>query len=102
MSLISIENFAEPFRNKIHLVTIFMVAAVFGVLRMQGGNVTFENANPDLRGRYEVAPAQAPARQNTYQRREPQNTQPAANTQQRNSGSKGSSLDDIERSLGLR
>ncbi len=101
MSLISIENFAAPFQNKVHLVTIFIVAAVFGVLRMQGGGVSIDSNTPIRRGatQYErVAPAaQAAPKANTYQRSAPANTRPAPNQQ-----GGGSSLDDIERSLGLR
>ena len=46
MSLISTKNFLEPLSNKVHLVTILIVAAVFLVLRMMGGgfsiNTKFE------------------------------------------------------------
>lgn len=40
MSLISIQNFMAPFRSKTHLVTLIIVAAVFGAFRLSGGSVT--------------------------------------------------------------
>lgn len=45
MSLISFRNLVAPMSNKVHLVTVILVALAFGVLRLSGGTVETHSTN---------------------------------------------------------
>ena len=118
MGLISVHNFAVPIKNKWHLVTICVLALLFGVWRSSGGGFearplnTRQLGNPnavqEYRGewRSHVAPNTAPQRKAAPQgrqidsllERQPQAVPPTSDQGSRNK----SALDDIEKSLGLR
>ena len=40
MSLISVSNFVAPFRNTTHVVTLVLLAALFGAYRYSGGSIS--------------------------------------------------------------
>ena len=44
MSLISSRNFVSPLTNKVHVITIVMVVAAFGIFRASGGKVSANSA----------------------------------------------------------
>jgi len=69
MSLISGRNLISPFTNKVHLVTILVLALAFGIFRLLGGGLTVEPMPPR-----QQSPSQSPfttsgypASQNQYQ-----------------------------------
>ena len=45
MALISIDNFIEPLRKPVHLVTILLLAGVFGIFRASGGGFELQNSD---------------------------------------------------------
>jgi len=115
MSFISIQNFLEPFRRKVHLISICMVAVLFLIFRLHGGGMTLEKvASEDRpssslferseRSIERTAPTQRPASpvldDIVSPRRSPSET--AEKQPRRDSAPERSGLDDIERSLGLR
>lgn len=111
MSLIGLENFAAPFKNKVHMVSIFMIAALFGVFRLQGGGVSlhsegYNTPRPSFSvEQFEHAPTDlAPSRRGTSNidqiLEEETDAKPAA--PQKKGSKDNSGLADIERSLGLR
>jgi len=123
MSLISARNFVTPLSNKVHLVTIVLVAVVFAVLRMQGGGVhiSTELQEPKLHKNFQKqsTPTKVQTRKpaTSVTARQPENlqdinkdllkdlmrddssTKPAEKALPKNND-KG--LEDIEKSLGLR
>ena len=49
MSLVSVANFAAPFRNRVHLITILLVAIVFATLRLSGASVEVHSSSDPKR-----------------------------------------------------
>ncbi len=43
MSLISLSNFIEPFRQRFHLITIILIVVVFATLRLSGAAIEVRN-----------------------------------------------------------
>lgn len=105
MSFISIEHFAEPFRNKIHLVAICIAAALFGILRMQGGGVNLEDAitkQSSLKKRQKLIPQNSRTRGATQTNKKVIYKKKPQRSNSNNSNTRDSGLDEIERTLGLR
>jgi hypothetical protein len=122
MSLISIQNFMAPFRSKTHLVTLIIVAAVFGAFRLSGGSIssvprmqrkmpaTYSAPSTDAMNRLgesaDGKPQQRTARPTTQQY-PPSRDSILDTINTPDASSQGSSkakedLSDIERKLGLR
>lgn len=115
MALVSIQNFVAPFRNKTHLFTIIIVAALFGLWRATGGSVSLKSAHSNTvshqnQPRNSAAPAAGtttrsvavePTRgggsQNLDDLLVPSAPAPAAPKPRPKSA-----LDDIEKTLGMR
>ena len=55
MSLISIQNFAAPFKNPTHAITLILVAGLFGAYRYSGGSIS--STPRTVKGTQTVAPA---------------------------------------------
>lgn len=126
MSLISIRSFAAPFTNKVHLVTIIVVAMLFTVYRLSGGGAEIVNKSevkklratsevelPDTASSFSLRDEEAVPQEMAQPRK--QLTEPADDLDkkimnsrspeqaaQETKPSKDDSLADIERSLGLR
>jgi hypothetical protein len=58
MAMISTHNFLAPFKNKTHLFSIIVVAAVFGLWRATGGAIAVRTKSPSNSGQNVSAPAQ--------------------------------------------
>ncbi len=109
MAFISAETFMAPLKNKVHLVSICMIAAVFGVYRLSSGGISVKTQPP-------AQPTQAvqrPVVSEPQTRRVQQQAAPARSEQidsllkkpERSAPSEAprrSKLDDIEQTLGLR
>ncbi|MCB0330945.1 MAG: hypothetical protein KDD70_14840 [Bdellovibrionales bacterium] len=79
MALISIQNFVAPFENKTHLFTIIIIAALFGLWRVTGGNVSIRPTSNPI-GTTAAAPASA--QQSAFRTEQPVGNSPrAANSQ---------------------
>jgi len=115
MSFISIQNFLEPFRRKVHLISICMIAVLFLIFRLHGGGMTLERVGTEDRPSSSLfdrsersveraAPTQRPSSpvldDIVSPRRPPK--EPTDKQPRRDSAPERSGLDDIERSLGLR
>jgi len=116
MSLISIQNLLEPFRRKVHLITICMIALLFLVFRLHGGGMSlqkqsspeprpssslFERSSGSFERSSEPVRPQSPNLDEMVSPRKTVST-PTPKQPSRESQSERSGLDDIERSLGLR
>lgn len=117
MSLISAKNFVSPFQNHVHLITLVMVAALFGAYRLAGLKLEVRPpVNHLLEGRQgtlshetslgSVHVTRTPSTTSdlldeALQKGESERirTREAGNANQQGSGN---SLDDIEKRLGLR
>ena len=49
MSLVSVGNFAAPFRNRVHLITIILVTIVFATLRLSGASIEVRSTSDGKR-----------------------------------------------------
>ena len=124
MSLLSVNNFVAPLRNTTHMITLILVAGLFGAYRYSGGAVSSSRSNSLYSGRSATAvldedtsdysdddivsdrgsKAAAPTSTrsgNTNRRLVDELMEDKKN---KNDGSKElkSTLDDIEKKLGLR
>ena len=113
MSFISIQNFLEPFRRKVHLISISMVAILFLVFRLHGGGMTLQRVTVEERPASslferseKVAPRPVPNRPQSSIFNDvvaPRKAAPSpSESPKREQTPDRSGLDDIERSLGLR
>ena len=103
MSLISSKNFLIPLTNKVHLITIFIVALAFAAFRMAGCNVHIERPG-NLRGNSTAPLFSNTSRttQKTYSKKNYSNKKRAnTNSYKQKPDSSGSPLEDLEKSLGL-
>lgn len=98
MSLISVRNLAVPFTNKVHLITILLVAFVFAAWRWSGGGVSTRGAAAGVateQRRTEMAP-RAPVDRSLVEGMLPKDR--SSPREERDSAQ----FADIERELGLR
>lgn len=109
MSLISTHNLVAPLTNKVHLMTIILVAVAFAVLRLSGGAIGTSSARPSPRANPDiqtttiqptpaVRQAVPPTTQTTRQGVEPweRKKDPARTTSKGKNG-----LNDIEKMLDM-
>jgi len=110
MSLISVQNFIAPFRNTTHVVTLVLVAALFGAYRYSGGALATVSKRSPLAPR--VAPnvhEDAPVIVDEVEDADNdvlKEVMGRSNRKDPNKNAKGedlkSTLDDVEKKLGLR
>ncbi|MBX7139299.1 MAG: hypothetical protein K1X83_15095 [Oligoflexia bacterium] len=121
MALLSLNNLAAPLTNKVHLATIFLACLVFVVLRLSSGSLEIRDAAPDkAAGHRPEAAGEDPERLAEHRRA----LQAAAAASQKRDtdllgniiadaktaekeaapapSGRADSLDEIEKSLGLR
>jgi hypothetical protein len=121
MAFVSIQNILAPLSNKTHLISIFMAALLFLVLRLNGGGFTFTNSQRNSSSiRQSTSEVRTTVVKTPTRRVNPKSTSSllAGNTSTPKKVRKpkkakapktpakpaagNSGLDDIERSLGLR
>ncbi|MCI5066184.1 hypothetical protein MRY87_10705 [bacterium] len=127
MALISSQNFVAPFKNKTHLFTIVVFAAIFGLWRATGGDISVTQPEYFEKRRAQQSERRAVGEQQLQQRNRPL-PQGGIASPRRNGAGNGSdvgsllrrelrqepqsppsrakrspsALDDIEKTLGMR